>query len=85
VVEEKVAPGAKGIGLQLKNMGLEEHCLIAAIIRDGKMTLPRGDSTLKANDEIIAVASPEGALKLAELLAHPIYPTREPKKKVVSG
>ncbi len=82
VVEEKVAPGAKGIGILLKDMGLEEHCVIAAIIRDGKMTLPRGDSTFQEGDEIVAVASPEGAKKLSELLAHPVYPVREPKQKV---
>jgi trk system potassium uptake protein TrkA len=76
VVEEKVPAGAKGIGTPLKDMGLAEYCVIAAIIRDGVMTLPRGDSTLQENDEIIAVASPEGAQKLAELLADPIYPLR---------
>lgn len=81
VVEEKVPPGAKGIGRALKDMGLEEQCVIAAIIRDGKMTLPRGDSTFMEGDEIIAVASPEGAQKLAELLAHPVYPVREPPAK----
>ena len=79
VVEEKVPEGAKAIGIELKNMGLAEHCVIAAIIRDGVMTLPRGDSTLQAFDEIIAVASPEGASRLAELLAHPVYPTRNGK------
>lgn len=79
VVEEKVPAGAKGIGIQLKDMGLAEYCVVAAIIRDGKMTLPHGDSTLQENDEIIAVASPEGTQKLAELLAHPIYPTRNGK------
>ena len=79
VVEEKVPAGAKAIGVQLKDMGLAEHCVVAAIIRDGVMTLPRGDSTLQENDEIIAVASPEGAQKLAELLAHPVYPTRNGK------
>jgi trk system potassium uptake protein TrkA len=81
VVEEKVPAGAKAIGIQLKDMALAEHCVIAAIIRDGVMTLPRGDSTLQEFDEIIAVASPEGAQKLAELLAHPIYPVRNGKKK----
>ena len=81
VVEEKVPPGAKGIGIQLKDMDLAEHCVIAAIIRDGVMTLPRGDSTLQENDEIVAVASPEGAQKLADLLAHPVYPVRNGKKK----
>ena len=80
VVEEKVPEGAKGIGIELKDMGLAEHCVIAAIIREGVMTLPRGDSTLKAFDEIIAVASPEGAKRLAELLAHPVYPVRNGKK-----
>ena len=80
VVEEKVPEGAKGIGIQLKDMELAEHCVIAAIIRDGAMTLPRGDSTLQAFDEIIAVASPEGAKRLAELLAHPSYPVRNGKK-----
>jgi trk system potassium uptake protein len=81
VVEEKVPAGAKAIGVQLKDMGLAEHCVIAAIIRDGEMTLPRGDSTLQAEDEIIAVASPKGAQMLADLLAFPVYPTRNVKKK----
>jgi trk system potassium uptake protein TrkA len=71
VVEEKVPAGARAIGIQLKDLGLAEYCVIAAIIRDGVMTLPRGDSTLQEEDEIIAVASPEGAQKLAELLAFP--------------
>lgn len=81
VVEEKIPEGAKAIGIPLKDLDLAKHCVIAAIIRDGVMTLPRGDSTLQENDEIIAVASPEGAQKLAELLADPVYPTREGKKK----
>src|SRR5215211_1731710 len=81
VVEEKVPEGARAIGVPLKNMDLAQQCVIAAIIRDGEMTLPRGDSTLQAEDEIIAVASPEGAQKLSELLAFPVYPTRNGKKK----
>jgi trk system potassium uptake protein TrkA len=81
VVEEKVPAGAKGIGVPLKDMDLAAHCVIAAIIRDGVMTLPRGDSTLQAEDEIIAVASPQGVQKLAELLAFPIYPIRNGKKQ----
>ena len=81
VVEEKVPAGAKAIGIPLKDMDLAEHCVIAAIIRNGVMTLPRGDSTLQAEDEIIAVASPEGAQKLSELLAFPVYPMRNGKKK----
>lgn len=81
VVEEKVPAGAKAIGVPLKDMDLAEHCVIAAIIRKGVMTLPRGDSTLQEDDEIVAVASPEGVMKLADLLAYPEYPVRPAKKK----
>jgi trk system potassium uptake protein TrkA len=81
VVEEKVPEGALGIGVALKDMGLEEQCVIAAIIRDGKMRLPRGESVFQAGDEIVAVASPEGAKRLSELLAHPVYPVRKARKK----
>ena len=84
VVEEKVPAGAKAIGIELKNMGLAEHCVIAAIIRDGVMTLPRGDSTLQEDDEIIAVASSEGVQKLSDLLAFPVYPVRNGKKQAES-
>ena len=81
VIEEKVPAGAKAIGIPLKDMDLAEHCVIAAIIRNGVMTLPRGDSTLQAEDEIIAVASSEGAQKLSDLLAYPVYPMRNGRKK----
>src|SRR5512139_331278 len=81
VVEEKVPAGAKVIGIELKDLDLAEHCVIAAIIRNNVMTLPRGDSALQAEDEIIAVASPEGAQRLADLLAFPVYPMRNGKKE----
>jgi trk system potassium uptake protein len=81
VVEEKVPANAKVIGKQLKDLDLAEHCVIAAIIRNNVMTLPRGDSTLQAEDEIIAVASPEGAQRLADLLSFPVYPMRNGIKK----
>ena len=72
LVEEKVPEGAKAIGVALKDLGLPEECVIAAIIRDGKVTLPRGDTIFQEDDEVLAVTDPDGARQLAELLA----PTR---------
>jgi len=69
LVEEKVPEGAKAIGVALKDLGLPEECVIAAIIRDGKVTLPRGDTTFQKDDEVLAVTDPDGARQLAELLA----------------
>jgi trk system potassium uptake protein TrkA len=71
LVEEKVPPGAKAIGRQLKELGLPDQCVIAAIIRHGQITLPRGTTKLEEGDEVLAVTDNEGALQLAILLEPP--------------
>ena len=71
LVEEKVPPGAKAIGVAIKDLGLPDECVIAAIIRNGKVTLPRGDATFQQDDEVLAVTDPDGARRLAQLLARP--------------
>jgi trk system potassium uptake protein TrkA len=74
LVEEKVPPGAKAIGKTLKDLSLPEQCVIAAIIRHGQITLPRGSTALEEGDEVLAVTDNDGAKELAELLAPPVYP-----------
>ena len=69
LVEEKVPAGAKAIGVAIKDLGLQDECVIAAIIRDGKVTLPRGNATFQQDDEVLAITDPDGAHQLAELLA----------------
>lgn len=66
LVEEKIPDDAPGIGLAIKDLNLDE-VVIAAIIRNGKVVVPRGITTFEAGDEIFAVTDPEGAQKLAEL------------------
>ena len=67
VIEEKIPPGAPAVGVAIKDLQLPEECIIAAIIRHGKVILPRGITTLVAGDEVLAVADPEGVDKLAAL------------------
>jgi len=67
VIEEKIPPGAPAVGVAIKDLQLPEECIIAAIIRHGKVILPRGITTLEAGDEVLAVADPEGVDKLAAL------------------
>jgi len=76
LVEEKVPAGAKAIGVELKELGLPDQCVIAAIIRDGHVTLPRGNSKLEQFDEVLAITDADGAKQLAQLLAPPVYPAR---------
>jgi trk system potassium uptake protein TrkA len=71
LVEEKVPAGAKAIGVAIKDLGLPEQCVIAAIIRKGQVTLPRGTAMLEEFDEVLAVTDEDGAKKLARLLEPP--------------
>jgi trk system potassium uptake protein len=71
LVEEKVPPGAKAIGVPIKDLGLPDQCVIAAIIRNGQVTLPRGTISFEAGDEVLAVTDDLGAKQLAHLLEPP--------------
>ncbi len=71
LVEEKVPAGAKAVGMELKDLGLPEQCVIAAIIRNGQITLPRGNTRLEQFDEVLAITDAEGAKQLATLLEPP--------------
>lgn len=68
LVEEKIPEGAPIIGQAIKDLGLSEECVIAAIIRHGKIVIPRGVTTFEVGDEVLAIANREGAHQLARLL-----------------
>jgi trk system potassium uptake protein TrkA len=72
LVEEKIAEGAPGIGIAIKDLGLPDRCVIAGIIRNGEMMLPRGITAFKAGDEVLAIVDPQGAKQLSELLMSPV-------------
>lgn len=71
LVEEKMPPGAKAIGVPLKDLALPQECVIAAIIRHGKIVLPRGISTFEEGDEVLAVTNHQGARELSLLFSPP--------------
>lgn len=67
LVEEKIPEHAQAIGTMIKDLKLPEQCVIAAIIREGKVTLPRGITKLIAGDEVLAITDSEGAQQLIEI------------------
>jgi trk system potassium uptake protein TrkA len=80
LVEEKVEPGAKAIGIPIMKLGLPDECIIAAIIRDGQVTLPRGSTMLQEWDEVLAITSPAAASRLDELLSAESHPERNQER-----
>ncbi|MBE0408352.1 MAG: TrkA family potassium uptake protein [Anaerolineales bacterium] len=69
LVEEKIPHGATAIGTAIKDLNLPENCVIAAIIRHGKILTPHGDTTFEVNDEVLAITDRSGAEQLSTLLS----------------
>ena len=68
IVEEKVHPMAVAVGKAIRELMLPPQCVLAAIIRKGELIIPKGDVTLQAADEILAVVHSSQAATLASLL-----------------
>lgn len=72
LVEEKIPEGAKAIGMAIKDLALPETCVIAAIIRRGKVVVPRGVTIIEQGDEVLAITDREGANELIKLFSPPV-------------
>jgi trk system potassium uptake protein TrkA len=68
VVEEKVHPSSVAVGRQLSELSIPNECVVAAIIRKGRLIIPHGDTTLQVADEIVAVVHASQVTELANVL-----------------
>ena len=71
LVEEKIAPGARAIGIAIKDLPMPDHCIISGILRHGEMVLPRGVTVLEEGDEVLALVDDTSREELAKLLGRP--------------
>jgi len=68
LVEERVHPTAWVVGKALGAIELPAECALAAIIRDGRLLIPRPDLVLQPADEVLAVVHAAQLDQLAALL-----------------
>jgi len=60
LVEFTLSDQSHAVGTKIKDLNLPpETVLITAILRDGKVVVPRGDTELGAGDKILVLTSPE--------------------------
>jgi len=71
LVEEKVHPNSIANGQAVQDLSFPQRCALAAIIRKGELTIPRGDVVLQPADEILAVIHSDEITQLASLLGPP--------------
>ncbi|MEN6300738.1 MAG: TrkA family potassium uptake protein [Anaerolineaceae bacterium] len=69
VVEEKVHPNSIAAGKAIRDITLPSDCVLVAIIREGKLIVPRGDTVINKVDEIIALVHVNQLSNLAGLLS----------------
>jgi len=71
IVEEKVHPQAPVAGKALKDITLPPECVFVAVMRQGQLIVPHGDTVLKPVDEVIALIHSTQTAHLARLLGKP--------------
>lgn len=73
VVEEKVHPTSVAAGKAVRDVALPPECVLVAILREGRLIIPRGDTVINEVDEIIALVHTSQLTKLAQILGGEIY------------
>jgi trk system potassium uptake protein len=66
-----VHKAAHAVGVALKDLPLPPNSVIAAILRQDEMHIPRGITQFQAGDEVLAIVDREGAEELARLFGEP--------------
>ena len=71
LVEDRVQPGARAVGVALRDLPLPNNAVIAAIMRQGEMVIPRGQVAFEAGDEVLAIVDADAAEVVSALFGPP--------------
>jgi trk system potassium uptake protein len=71
LVQERVHESAPAVGIALKDLPLPPNSVIAAILRQDQILIPRGITQFQAGDEVLAIVDREAAEELARLFGDP--------------
>lgn len=68
LIEETIAADSPAVSRAIAELDLPQECVLVAIIRDGRLVLPHGDTVLQAGDDILALTSAAQLQRLADAL-----------------
>ena len=68
IVEATVEETAMAAGKTLSDIQFPNNIVISAVLRDGQLIIPRGDTILRPRDEVIALATRESEPALRQML-----------------
>jgi trk system potassium uptake protein TrkA len=70
LVEEKLPSGSPMLAEPLRDLALPATAVIAAVIRHGRVLVPRGDMRFEMGDEVLAVVDNQSRDALRALFGH---------------
>jgi trk system potassium uptake protein TrkA len=68
IVEATVEEGAPVAGRTLADLTFPPNVVISAVMRDGSLILPKGDTVLQPDDEVIALSNKESEEPLRQMM-----------------
>jgi trk system potassium uptake protein len=71
LVEMRLPEGSPALGKTIRDLQLPADTVIVSIIRDGKLVIPRGDTSLQTEDEVLAVSTVKAEPALKDALVGP--------------
>jgi len=71
LVQETIHDGARAVGVALKDLPLPPNSVIAAIVRQDQIHIPRGITQFQVGDEVLAIVEREAAEDLSRLFGPP--------------
>ncbi len=71
LVEMRLPEGSPAVGKAIRDLQLPADTVIVSIIRDGKLVIPRGDTSLQTGDEVLAVSTVKAEPALKDALVGP--------------
>jgi trk system potassium uptake protein TrkA len=68
IVEATVEEGAPVAGKTLAELHIPDNVVVSAVLRDGSLILPNGETVLQPDDEVIALANRESEEAFREMM-----------------
>jgi Trk K+ transport system NAD-binding subunit len=64
LIDMEVPDNAQVVGQTIRTIDIPEQCVVAAVLRDGEFVVPRGETEIRAGDEVVFVG-PDEAIEAA--------------------
>jgi trk system potassium uptake protein TrkA len=68
LAEVTLAGGSPAIGTEIQHLGLPRESTIVALLRDGHVVVPRGDTVLRDHDEVLVLVTGEAEEDVRKVL-----------------